>query len=34
MWDIGCIGASIAFFAIAIFYVVGCDRLGVKEIQR
>jgi hypothetical protein len=34
MWDIGCIGASIAFFVIAICYVMGCDRLGVKEIQR
>jgi hypothetical protein len=34
MWDIGCIGASVLFFVIAIGYTVGCDRLGTKEIQK
>ena len=34
MWDIGCIGASILFFAIAIGYVVGCDRLERKAAQK
>jgi len=33
MWDIGCIGASILFFAIAIGYAMGCDRLKTKEKQ-
>lgn len=31
MWDIGCIAASVAFFAIAITYVFACDRLDAKE---
>ncbi|AEU34683.1 hypothetical protein AciX8_0328 [Granulicella mallensis MP5ACTX8] len=30
MWDIGCIVASIAFFAIAVAYTVGCERLATK----
>jgi hypothetical protein len=34
MWDIGCIGASVLFFAIAIGYAMGCDRLGTRETQR
>jgi hypothetical protein len=34
MWDIGCVGASTLFFAIAIGYAMACDRLGVKEMQR
>ena len=33
MWDIGCIGASILFFYIAIGYAMGCDRLKTKERQ-
>ena len=31
MWDIGCIAASIAFFAIAVAYVAACERLGTEE---
>jgi hypothetical protein len=34
MWDIGCIGASILFFAIAIGYVMGCDGLERKGVQK
>lgn len=34
MWDIGMIAAIVVFFAIAIFYTVGCDRLGSKEEGR
>jgi hypothetical protein len=34
MWDIGCIGASILFFVIAIGYAMGCDRLGTKAAQK
>jgi hypothetical protein len=34
MWDIGCVVASVLFFAIAIGYAMGCDRLGTKEAQR
>ncbi|MBB5063436.1 hypothetical protein HDF15_001778 [Granulicella mallensis] len=30
MWDIGCIVASIAFFAIAVAYTAGCERLATK----
>jgi hypothetical protein len=30
MWDIGCVVASVAFFAIAIAYTAGCERLGSK----
>ena len=33
MWDFGCIGASILFFVISMGYVMGCDRLRVKERQ-
>ncbi|MBB5327699.1 hypothetical protein HDF14_001304 [Edaphobacter lichenicola] len=33
MWDLGCIGASVLFFLIAISYTMGCDRLGIKEKQ-
>lgn len=31
MWDIGMIGATVLFFAIAILYTAGCDHLGNKE---
>jgi hypothetical protein len=31
MSDIGYIAASLAFFALAIAYTAGCDRLGTKE---
>ena len=31
MWDLGCIAASVAFFAIAILYLFGCERLDSKE---
>lgn len=31
MWDIGCVVASVLFFAIAMAYVHGCERLGIKE---
>jgi hypothetical protein len=34
MWDIGCVVASTLFFAIAIWYAMGCDRLGAKEAKR
>jgi hypothetical protein len=34
MWDIGCVGASMLFFVVAIGYAMGCDRLGAKETQR
>lgn len=27
MWDLGCIVASVAFYAIAIAYVKGCEWL-------
>ncbi len=30
MVDIGCIVAMVGFFAIAIAYTAGCERLGVK----
>jgi hypothetical protein len=30
MWDISMIAIGIAFFAIAISYVKGCDRLSHK----
>ena len=30
MWDISCIIAIVSFFAIAIAYTTGCERLGVK----
>lgn len=31
MWDIGMLAIGVAFFAIAIAYVRGCDLLGRKE---
>jgi hypothetical protein len=31
MWDMGCVLAGVLFFAIAMGYVRGCERLGVKE---
>jgi hypothetical protein len=31
MWDLGCIAASIAFFAISILYLFGCGRLDFSE---
>jgi hypothetical protein len=31
MWDVGCIVASVLFFAIAAWYVAGCERLRAKE---
>jgi hypothetical protein len=34
MWDIGCVSASMLFFAIVIGYAMGCERLAAKEIQR
>jgi hypothetical protein len=33
MWDLGCLGASVLFFAIAIGYTTACERLGAKEKQ-
>jgi hypothetical protein len=33
MWDIGCLVASVLFFAIAIGYTTVCERLGTKEKQ-
>jgi len=30
MGDIGCVVAIVGFFAVAIAYTVGCERLGVK----
>ena len=30
MWDLGCIVASVAFFAVAILYAAGCERLATK----
>jgi len=31
MWDLGCIAASVIFFAIAILYIFGCERLDSRE---
>jgi hypothetical protein len=31
MWDLGCVAASVAFFAIAILYIYGCGRLDFTE---
>jgi hypothetical protein len=31
MWDLGCVAASVAFFAIAIGYTLGCERLGTRD---
>jgi hypothetical protein len=33
MWDIGCLVASVVFFAIAIGYTAVCEGLGTKEKQ-
>ncbi len=33
MWDVGCIVASVLFFAIAIGYAQGVNGLGTKEKQ-
>lgn len=30
MWDLGCIAASAAFFALTIAYTTGCERLTTK----
>ena len=27
MWDVGCIAASILFFAVAVLYTNACERL-------
>jgi hypothetical protein len=34
MWDISMIAIGIAFFAIAIAYVQGCDLLSPKNPNR
>lgn len=34
MWDIGCVVASVAFFALAALYATGCERLAVKGANR
>jgi hypothetical protein len=31
MGDLGCIAASVAFFAIAILYLFGCGHLDFTE---
>ncbi len=31
MWDLGMLAIGVAFFAIAIFYVTGCELLIKKE---
>ena len=31
MWDLGMSAIGVAFFAIAIFYVKGCNLLAKKE---
>lgn len=31
MWDLGCLGASVLFFAVAIGYTMACEGLGAKE---
>ena len=33
MWDLGCVAASIGFFAVAWGYVEGCWRLGISEAE-
>ena len=33
MWDLGCVAASLAFFAIAIAYTSGCERLARKAVN-
>lgn len=33
MWDVGCLAATVVFFAIAIGYTMACERLGTKEKQ-
>ena len=27
MWDLGCVAASILFFAVAVLYTSACERL-------
>lgn len=34
MWDIGMLAIGVAFFAIAIAYVKGCESLVKKEQPR
>ena len=34
MWDLMMIAVSVLFFALAIGYVHGCDRLGIKSGPR
>jgi hypothetical protein len=34
MWDVGCVVASVLFFAVAIGYAIGCERLVMKEAKR
>ncbi len=31
MWDLGFLVASLLFFAIAIGYTKGCERLGARD---
>ncbi len=31
MWDLGMLAMGVAFFAIAIGYVKGCELLSIKE---
>ncbi len=31
MWDLGCLAATIAFFAVAIVYTEGCERLRPRS---
>ncbi len=33
MADIGCLAASVAFFALAIAYTAGCERLAAKAVK-
>lgn len=34
MWDLGMSALGVAFFAIAIFYVKGCNLLAKKEAAK
>jgi hypothetical protein len=31
MWDVICIAAAAAFFALAIGYTLACERLGQRK---
>ena len=31
MWDLTCVVAPFAFFALAMFYTTACEHLGKKE---